>query len=314
MVNVAANAVGVQVEARVGRPILSGLHAGFSFGGLAGALVGGAASSVLDVPAHLVLTAAAGLFVSAWVLPALAGADRRTASAAAERRVAGRRGPTATLVVLGAIAGCTAFGEGALTDWGALLLRQELAAPSTLAAAGYAGFSLAMACGRLVGGRLLMAWGERRLLVGGALVAAVGALAAVTTSSLWVALAGFVVVGLGLANVFPLAIARAGLLGGAPGIALATTVGYTGLLGGPPAIGLLADRLGLAVALSSVAYFAVVAGVLVLTISGERVRMPRPRLLLDRAVATAGSRIQPVVSGFGHGAGVYVRDLQLLVP
>src|SRR5215207_3848373 len=84
VVNVAANAVGVQVEARVGRPILSGLHAGFSFGGLAGALVGGAASSVLDVPAHLVLTAAAGLFVSAWVLPALAGADRGTASAAAE--------------------------------------------------------------------------------------------------------------------------------------------------------------------------------------------------------------------------------------
>ena len=76
--------------------------------------------------------------------------------------------------------------------------------------------------------------GERWLLVGGALVAAAGALAAVTTSTLWVALAGFVVVGLGLANVFPLAIAKAGLLGGARGIALATTVGYTGLLGGPP--------------------------------------------------------------------------------
>jgi len=314
VVNVAANAVGVGVEARVGRPILSGLHAGFSFGGLGGALIGGAASSVLGVPAHLALTAAAGLFVSAWVLPALVGADRDPAPSSAADREEGRRRPTATLVVLGAIAGCTAFGEGALTDWGALLLRQELAAPATLAAAGYAGFSLAMACGRLVGGRLLMAWGERRLLVGGALVAAVGALAAVTTSTLWVALAGFVAVGLGLANVFPLAIARAGLLGGAPGIALATTVGYTGLLGGPPAIGLLADRFGLAVALSSVALFAVVAAVLVLTVSGERVRLPRPRLLLDRAVATAGGRLQPVVSGFGHGAGVYVRDLQLLVP
>jgi hypothetical protein len=45
MVNVAANSVGVQVEAGVGRPILSGLHAGFSIGGLAGALLGGAASS-----------------------------------------------------------------------------------------------------------------------------------------------------------------------------------------------------------------------------------------------------------------------------
>jgi MFS family permease len=219
-----------------------------------------------------------------------------------------------TLVVLGAIAGCTAFGEGALTDWGALLLRQHLAAPPTLAAAGYAGFALAMACGRLFGGRLLAGFGERRLLVGGTLLAAIGALAAVTTSSLAVALGGFALVGLGLANVFPLAIARAGLIGGASGIALATTVGYAGLLGGPPAIGLLAERAGLPVALSSVALLAVVAAALVVTVSGDIVRVPAPRVVLSRAVSGVGGRMQPVVSGFGHGTGVYVRDLQVLWP
>jgi hypothetical protein len=42
--------------------------------------------------------------------------------------------------------------------------------------------------------------------------------------------------------------------------------------------------------------------------------MPRPRTLLDRAVASVGGRLQPVVSGFGHGTGVYVRDLQALLP
>jgi MFS family permease len=319
MVNVAANAVGVQVEARVGRPILSGLHAGFSFGGLGGALLGGAASSVLGVAPHLALVAAAGLFVSAWALPALLGARRGGGghSPSPGEAVGGRigRGARTTLIVLGAVAGCTAFGEGALTDWGALLLREQLAAPDTLAAAGYAGFALAMAVGRLFGGRALVAWGERRLLVGGTLTAALGALAAVTTSSLWIALAGFVVVGLGLANVFPLAIARAGLLGGAPGIALATTVGYTGLLGGPPAIGLLAEHAGLPVALSSVAVLAVAAAALVLTVSGDTVRLPAPRAVVRRAATGVGSHMQLVVSGFGHGAGVYVRDLeQLLVP
>jgi len=187
MVNVAANAVGVEVEARVGRPLLSGLHAGFSLGGLGGALLGGAVSSVLGVTAHLALVAAGGLFVSAWVLPALLG-TRRSAEPRPCTDDAPRRRPTAVLVVLGAIAGCTAFGEGALTDWGALLLREQLAAPATVAAAGYAGFSLAMAAGRLAGGRLLQAMGERRLLVGGTVLAAVGALAAVTPSSLAVAL------------------------------------------------------------------------------------------------------------------------------
>jgi MFS family permease len=270
---------------------------------------------VLGVAGHLALVAAAGLFVSAWALPALLGAGLGADTpAAASRPAVTTRRPTAVLVVLGAIAGCTAFGEGALTDWGALLLREQVAAPATVAAAGYAGFSLAMAAGRLAGSRLLRAMGERRLLVGGALLAALGAVAAVTTSSLGIALTGFVLVGLGLANVFPLAIGRAGLLGGAHGIALATTVGYTGLLGGPPAIGLLADSAGLPLAVGSVAVMALVAAVLVLTISGERVRLPSPRTLLDRAVATAGARMQPVVSGFGHGTGVYVRDLELLWP
>ena len=310
MINVAANAVGVEVEALAGRPLLSGLHAGFSFGGLGGALVGGGAAALLGVAPHLALVAAAGLFVSAWALPVLTAGERRAVPQAAADEPRGRRGPTAVLVVLGAVAGCTAFGEGALTDWGALLLREELSAPTTLAAAGYAGFSLAMAFGRLAGGRLLQAWGERRLLVGGTLLAAVGALAAVTTSTLWVALVGFVVVGLGLANVFPLAIAKAGVLGGAQGIALATTVGYTGLLGGPPAIGLLAEVAGLPVALGSVALLAVVAAGLVLTVSGDSVRVPAARAVATRA----GTRLQPIVAGFGHGAGVYVRDLQLLVP
>jgi hypothetical protein len=79
-------------------------------------------------------------------------------------------------------------------------------------------------------------------------------------------------------------------------------------------IGFLAEHAGLPVALGSIAPLALVAGVLVLTLSGERVRMPRPAALLDRAVATVGGRMQPVVSGFGHGTGVYVRDLQLLMP
>ena len=91
-------------------------------------------------------------------------------------------------------------------------------------------------------------------------------------------------------------------------------MGYTGLLGGPPAIGLLAEHAGLPVALARSPLLAVVAAVLVLTVSGERVRLPRPRVLLDRAVATVGARLQPVVSGFGHGTGVYVRDLQVLMP
>jgi MFS family permease len=310
MVNVAANAVGVEVETRARRPLLSSLHAGFSIGGLAGALLGGAAAVALDVTAHLSLVAAGGLALTAWLLPVLLAAPRAAArpSRAPDGTARRPRGATAALVVLGLVAGCTAFGEGALTDWGALLLREERGANGTLGALGYACFASAMAFGRLVGGRLLLAFGERRLVAGGAVLAAVGGGLAVGSPALEVALTGFVLVGLGLANVFPLAIARAGLIGGASGIALATTVGYTGLLGGPPAIGLLAEHIGLPLALSSVSVLALLAAALVTTVAGDTVRVPPAGAALTRV----GARLQPVVAGFGHGTGVYVRDLSAL--
>ena len=108
-----------------------------------------------------------------------------------------------------------------------------------MAASGYAAFSLAMACARLNGRRLIVRYGDTVVLVSGALLAAAGMLAGALAPP-HLALVGFVLVGLGLANVFPLAIANAGLLGGPSGVARASTVGYTGLLGGPPMIGFLA--------------------------------------------------------------------------
>src|SRR5262249_55952161 len=52
--------------------------------------------------------------------------------------------------------------------------------------------------------------------------------------------AGFVLVGLGLANVFPAAIGEAGALGGAQGVAMASTIGYGGFLGRAPPLGVFA--------------------------------------------------------------------------
>jgi MFS family permease len=322
-VNVAANSLGVQVETRWGRPLLPSLHAGFSFGGLTGALVGGLLSTFLGVAPHLVGVTVVGLAIVGWIGPTLARADEaapRSRAVHPTEEQPGRRGHphTAVLVVLGAIAGCTAYGEGALTDWGALYLREDLGATPVLAAAGYAGFSLAMACGRLVGSRLVAVLGEDELLVGGSLLAAAGMFIAAWSGSVTVALAGFVLVGLGLANVFPLAIARAGALGGAGGVALASTVGYSGLLGGPPLLGFLAEYTGLTISLSTVAVFAVLAAVLVRSMSGDPVAVRRPtvpgvrRSALPAVITWASARLQPVGRSARISAREAVADLRIL--
>ncbi|GAA3243931.1 hypothetical protein GCM10020256_69200 [Streptomyces thermocoprophilus] len=125
-----------------------------------------------------------------------------------------------------------------------------------------------MAVGRLSGTRLLERLGRTRTLVWGGATAAAGMLVASLVPSVWAALAGFVVTGLGLANLFPVAIERAGRLAGAGGVALASTLGYGGMLLGPPAIGFMAEWFSLPVALTSVAVLAATAAVVALTARG----------------------------------------------
>ncbi len=279
--NVAMNSVGVHLEASARRPLLPSLHAAFSFGGLGGSVVGGLAASSMAPAPHLLAVAGAGLLcVSALSRRLVAGDPRLTsprlqADPGPEKRPVRPLGAIRSQVVmLGAIAGCTAYGEGALSDWAALHLSADLDATPVLAAAGYAAFSLAMACGRLGGPALLDALGETRLLVTGALLAASGMLVTALAPDLPASLLGLVLVGLGLANVFPVAIARAGALAGARGVGLASTVGYSGLLLGPALIGFLAGHVGLPTALTTVSALALVAAGLSLRVAGDqRVRL-----------------------------------------
>ncbi|WP_157876129.1 MFS transporter, partial [Streptacidiphilus griseoplanus] len=129
-----------------------------------------------------------------------------------------------------------------------------------LAAAGYGAFAFAMTAGRLSGTWMSMRLGQTRVMAGGGMLACVGMLTAALAPAVPVVLAGFVLVGLGLANMFPLAIARAGTLAGPQGVATASTLGYAGMLIGPPVIGFLADGLGLPGALTTVAVLAAVSG------------------------------------------------------
>ncbi|WP_433855026.1 MFS transporter [Streptomyces kronopolitis] len=263
--NVAMNSAAVDLIGALRRPVMPSFHAAFSLGGMLGAGLGGLVAGSLSPTVHLTLLAALGLLVTAVAgrslrtHPAPVVPERRTA-AAESRPSGGRAGRGRRLVVVfGLIALCTAYGEGAMADWGALHLTQDLAAGPGTAAAGYAVFALAMTVGRLSGTALVQRFGAARALVAGGTTATAGMLLGALAPTVWAAGAGFAVAGLGLANIFPIALARAGESGGADGVAVASTVGYGGMLLGPPAIGFLAEAAGLPLALTTVALLAAVA-------------------------------------------------------
>ncbi|WP_299541579.1 MFS transporter [uncultured Streptomyces sp.] len=267
--NVAANSAAVELVTTLRRPVMPSFHAAFSLGGMAGAGLGGLVASRLSPGTHLFALAAVGLAVTAAVGPLLLrhaaaaigpAAPEPSGTAPQPRRIPPhvRR----IVVLFGVIALCTAYGEGALAEWGALHLSQDLHAGAGVAAAGYSVFALAMAIGRLSGTALLERLGQTRTLVAGGAIASAGMLLGALAPTVPLALAGFAVTGLGLANIFPVAVGRAGELAGPGGVAAASTLGYGGMLLGPPVIGFLADGLTLPLALTTVTLLAAVSAVL----------------------------------------------------
>ncbi len=303
--NVAMNSLAVDLVAALRRPVMPSFHAAWSLGGLAGAALGGLAAPALTPLADFSLVCLLGLAVTAGCgriilntpLPAtqaesgenvqrtaVPGGSGGTAATGAEGMKddipngsvlhspspATHAGVWRTVLLLGVIALCASYGEGAVSDWGALHLREDLGAAPGLAAAGYAAFALAEACGRLAGSTLLARLGQTRVLVYGGLVTCAGMIAAALAPALPLALAGFALAGLGVANAFPTAMARVGILAGPNGVATASTLGYAGFLLGPPTIGFLASAVSLRVALTTVSLLAIVAVALARTASPAR--------------------------------------------
>ncbi|MFJ6986710.1 MULTISPECIES: MFS transporter [unclassified Streptomyces] len=267
-INVAFNSAAVDLVRAMDRPIMPTFHAAFSLGGMVGAALGGLVAGSLSPTRHLLGLGLVGLLVTALAGPALLREPPPPAPPEEAPEREHRKPPRLTprtrrlVVVFGLIALCTAYGEGALADWGALHLQQDLDTSPGLAAAGYSCFALAMTVGRLSGTTLLERLGRTRTVVAGGTTAAAGMLLGSLAPTPWAALVGYTVAGLGLANLFPVAVERAGTLAGPTGVAVASTLGYGGMLIGPPAIGFMADWFTLPVALTSVAALAAVAAVI----------------------------------------------------
>jgi MFS family permease len=243
VLDVAMNTHGLTVEKQLERPILSTLHAAFSFGALGGAAIGGLVAGVgVEVEPHLFTVAAAGmvclLVAGRFLLPPGADATPEGPLFAV---------PSRALALVGAFAFCVLLTEGAVNDWSAVYIENELGAGEATAAAGLACFSLTMGIGRLFGDRLNLALGPVRLARGGAALAAVGIAIALLTDGPAIALVGFALAGIGLAGLFPLAL-RAGAAKGetaGPSVAAVSAGGYLGFLAGPPMIGGVSELAGL---------------------------------------------------------------------
>ncbi|MDQ7806780.1 MFS transporter [Amycolatopsis sp. A133] len=248
MLDVAMNVAGVAVERRLGKPVMSVFHAGFSVGALAGSLAAGLAAGHDWSPGrHLTVAAVVAVVVLALVIRAVPGSrPEHTDEPAVTPAKAPIRRPV--LWLLAAVALCSAIAEGASSDWSALLMTVERGVGQGAAALAFAGFQLVMALVRLGGPWAQRRFGPTRCLAAGATLAAAGLVAAAAIPVAAAGYAGFALAGAGLAASFPLALSLAGDAGkrgdgtgGEREIGFVTAIAYTGFLGGPPIVGGIAQ-------------------------------------------------------------------------
>lgn len=259
--DVAMNAAAVQVERRLGRAIMSVSHGFWSLGGFIGAGAGGWIMAQWGAMAQALIVAG--------VIAVLVGVAARFLLQD-EVAMAQAEGPKGFLPrdpglwLIGLLALFCMVPEGAVMDWAAVYLGQELGADTFRAGLGFAVFAGAMAVMRFSGDMVRNRLGAVKTLRISGLAGAAGLLIAALAPTELVALAGFALAGLGVANLAPVMYSAAGNHPGLPsGVAISavTTVGYAGILVAPAVIGFIAEHIGFRIT------YAALAGLLLLVVA-----------------------------------------------
>lgn len=235
----AMNMQAVALQRARQRPMVSACYAWYSLASIVGALLAaGAAATSLSLAAFF-----AGCAVIVVPLQVLAGPyllpDVDVPEGEAERRV-----PWAPVILIGIALLAAYVLDSATQNWSAVFLSQAVGSPESVAALGYAVYSLVLMLGRAGVDRLLPRFGPVALVVAGAGLSVVALLVIALAPTATVALLGFGLLGLSLAPVIPLAfVAAASHDPGGTGRAVArvNVFNYLGILLGAPLIGVIAE-------------------------------------------------------------------------
>lgn len=257
--DVTMNVQGVEVERAYKKSSMNILHAGYNIGAAAAACAGSIfAATNFDVWVNFVLPVAIMAGMLWWAEPRLVTENlekpERSESSPLVSVEPKKRLPF-LVWVCGLLCVCCYVSEGSVGEWGSLYLHQEKAAPESIAALVFAGFSICSLMCRLVADRLRNYFGDFLVSTAGATLALAGMLTVLSSSSWSICLIGYAMMGLGQAPIVPIAFSRAGAIKGvstARATSLVSLLAYAGLLFAPPAFGLSAEHFGLHTALCAV--------------------------------------------------------------
>jgi fucose permease len=258
-IDVAMNTHGVHVQNMADKHIMSSLHGLFSVGGLCGPIVVGALIKVGLAPTitacvvsmcllAITLTQFSSLMNQNTEHEISAKFTNLTESQE-NRKFSLLNG---AVLFLGVMCFVAFLSEGAVLDWSAVFLRDNKGVDKAMAGIGYASFSIAMATMRLFGDRIISKIEGKHVVIYGSIIAFAGFMLVVFAPWIFAVLIGFVLIGVGAANIVPVFFTAAGRIknvASSKAVSAIGSMGYAGQLAGPAILGFIAHHFSLPAAL-----------------------------------------------------------------
>ena len=241
--DVSMNGWGAEIERQGSKSIMSSLHAYWSlFAGLGGAFGFAAIHFELSVLEHFMIV---GLFMGVLAIPS---SRVNWGGSAIQEGSPVFAWPKKHLLFVGFLMFGSALAEGAVADWAAIFVIERFHITEAIALSSFVIFSFAMFVSRMFADGLVDRYGAVSVCCIGGCLATAGIGMILLVPDFRIALMGFLLLGLGLAPVFPLGCARAANdshVTPGQGLASVATLGYGGIMLGPAVIGFAAQHLGI---------------------------------------------------------------------
>lgn len=250
-IDVAANVNGITLEERFSKNMMSGFHGGYSLGTLLGS---GFMSLLLTLkvsilPAALIVLSFSLAYFFYGCSGLLKKGELDTAPHPKVAPTPHRRLYIPPLVILvGFVCFVLYSSEGAVMSWSAVFVNQERGVDLRYAGYFFTTFAVCMTVMRLCGNKLVNRFTARRVVVYGSLLVAAGFLVVTLLPTIAATIVGFIMIGIGEANIVPQLVSYAGRIKGMAVqniISVITALGYSGILLGPVVIGFCAHAYGL---------------------------------------------------------------------
>ena len=264
--DIASNTQAVVIEKLLGKRVMSSFHALWSCGAFTTTVFGGAIAKYVSPRDNLVGVGLVCLFLFIPAMRMLLSADLDEHSGGDEETAVkipffGKSVLPLWGMGIGLLGGLIA--EGAASDWGAILLRDDMGFGKGVNASAFATFSLAMITARFLGDRALDHFGPRKTVLLGGYLGGIGLGAGIAIGvplsdshpllALIVVNIGFACAGLGIGPMFPAYILAASQVPGVASSVAIARVGVIGLAGyfiGPSITGAIAQVTSLPIAMT----------------------------------------------------------------